>query len=183
MGKADAVVLSDYAKGFLITPLVRGLIRVARGQGKPVVVDPKGAGFTRYRGATVIKPNRLELAMLTGLPVRDHREIVRAARRLIGNMGMTAVVVTQGKDGMTLVRREGREKHFPSSAREVYDVTGAGDTALATLGVALPAGAELGEAAWLSNLAAGLAVGELGTAAVSRKRVATALGASCLPGA
>jgi D-beta-D-heptose 7-phosphate kinase/D-beta-D-heptose 1-phosphate adenosyltransferase len=175
MGRMDAVVVSDYAKGFAIVPVVEGIITAARRRGKPVVVDPKGSDFERYRGATVLKPNRGELGVLTGLPARHHEDTMNAARELLRRGGDTAIVVTEGKDGMTLLQTEAAEEHFPSFAREVYDVTGAGDTALATLAVALAAGAALGDAVWLSNLAAGLAVGEAGTVAISREKLAKAM--------
>ena len=175
MPRMDAVLVSDYAKGFAIAPVVEAIIRIAGRHGKPIVVDPKGSDFERYRGATVLKPNRSELAVLTGLPARNREETMHAARRLLSIGGSSAIVVTEGKDGMTLLRSEAPEEHFPSFAREVYDVTGAGDTALATLAVALAAGATLGNAVWLSNLAAGLAVGEPGTVAISREKLAKAL--------
>src|SRR5580658_4238787 len=173
--RVDAVLISDYAKGFAIAPVVEAIIVTAGRHGKPVVVDPKGSDFERYRGATVLKPNRSELALLTGLPARHHEETMHAARELLHLVGPMAIVVTEGKDGMTLLRTDAPEEHFPSFAREVYDVTGAGDTALATLAVSLAAGAALGDAAWLANLAAGLAVGEAGTAAISRVRLIEAI--------
>ena len=175
MPRVDAVLVSDYAKGFAIAPVVKGIVAAAVRHGKPVVVDPKGSGFDRYRGATVLKPNRSELAVLTGLPARNHDETIHAAAQLLRLAGVAAIVVTEGKDGMTLLRPDAPEEHFPSFAREVYDVTGAGDTALATLAVALAAGAKLGDAVWLSNLAAGLAVGESGTVAISREKLAKAM--------
>jgi rfaE bifunctional protein kinase chain/domain len=175
MPRMDAVLISDYAKGFAAAPVVKGIIAAAERRGKPVVVDPKGSDFERYRGATVLKPNRSELAVLTGLPARHHDETMHAARQLLSVAGPTAIVVTEGKDGMTLLRPETADEHFPSFAREVYDVTGAGDTALATLAVALAAGAALRDAVWLANLAAGLAVGESGTVAISREKLAKAM--------
>ena len=175
MPGVDAVLVSDYAKGFAIAPVVQGIIAAGRRHHKPVVVDPKGSDFDRYQGATVIKPNRNELALLTGLPARHHDETVLAARHLLGLTGCPAIVVTEGKDGMTLLQPDLTEEHFPSFARQVYDVTGAGDTALATLAVALAAGASLSQAVWLSNLAAGLAVGESGTVAISREKLARAV--------
>ena len=175
MPSVDAVLVSDYAKGFVTGEVIRGLIAAAGRNGKPVIVDPKGSDLERYRGATIIKPNRKELGVLTGLPVRDHQETIAAARQLLRRSGASAIVVTEGKDGMTLFRADAPEEHFPSFAREVYDVTGAGDTALAMLAVALAAGARLTDAVWLSNLAAGLAVGESGTVAISREKIAKAL--------
>jgi len=175
MSHMDAVLVSDYAKGFLTASLVRGLIAAARKHGKPVVVDPKGSGYEQYREATVIKPNRKELALLTGMPVRQHAETLLAARQLLQLTAAKAIVVTEGKDGMTLVESGGSDEHFPSFARQVYDVTGAGDTALATLAVALAAGARLRDAVWLANLAAGLAVGESGTVAIAQDKLAKAI--------
>lgn len=177
MPRVDAVLVSDYAKGFAIAPVVRGIIVAAQRHGKPVVVDPKGADLERYCGATVLKPNRSEIAVLTGLPARQHAETMVAARRLLQLAAPTAIVVTEGKDGMTLLQSDAPERHFPSFAREVYDVTGAGDTALATLAVALAAKAPLADAVWLSNLAAGLAVGQSGTVAIRRDQLAAALAA------
>ncbi len=177
MSRVDAVVVSDYAKGIATATVVHGIIAAALRHGKPVVIDPKGSDFARYRGATVLKPNRSELSVLTGLPVRHHEETMDAARALLRLAGPTAIVVTEGKDGMTLLRPDAAEEHFPSFAREVYDVTGAGDTALAALAVALAAGAPLGDAVWLANLAAGLAVGEPGTVAISREKLAKAMAA------
>ena len=174
VAEIDAVLVSDYAKGFVTPRLVRGVIDAARRHGKPVVVDPKGADLERYKGATVLKPNRVELGVLTGLTVRDHQETLAAARELQRRAGETAIVVTEGKDGMTLLEPGKPDTHFPSFAREVYDVTGAGDTALAALAVALAAGAEIVDAVWLSNLAAGLAVGEPGTVAISKEKLAKA---------
>jgi len=181
MPGVDAVLISDYAKGFATGPVVKGILAAARACGKPVAVDPKGADFDRYQGATVIKPNRHELSLLTGLPVRQHEETLAAARHLRSRAGSTAIVVTEGKDGMTLFQAGGSEQHFASFAREVYDVTGAGDTALAALAVALAAGAGMGDAVWLANLAAGLAVGEPGTVAISREKLAQAVAAALRP--
>jgi D-beta-D-heptose 7-phosphate kinase / D-beta-D-heptose 1-phosphate adenosyltransferase len=175
MPRVDAVLISDYAKGFATAPMVKGIIAAAVRHGKPVVVDPKGSDFGRYRGTTVLKPNRSELGVLTGLPARNREETMHAARQLLRIAGSTAIVVTEGKDGMTLLRPDAPEEHFPSFAREVYDVTGAGDTALATLAVALAAGAALGDAVWLANLAAGLAVGESGTVAISHEKLTKAM--------
>ena len=175
MSRVDAVVISDYAKGFAIAPVVRGIIAAARRHGKPVVVDPKESDLEHYRGATVLKPNRSELSILTGLPARSHEETMRAATALLRLVAPTAVVATEGKDGMTLLQPGAPEEHYPSFAREVYDVTGAGDTALATLAMALAAGAALGDAVWLANLAAGLAVGQSGTVAITREQLAKAM--------
>jgi D-beta-D-heptose 7-phosphate kinase/D-beta-D-heptose 1-phosphate adenosyltransferase len=164
----DAVLVSDYAKGLLTEQVLSRVISRALAAGVPVIVDPKRSDVRLYSGATVIKPNRTELACLTGLPARNHLETIHAARSLADRMATTAVVVTEGDDGMSLVRAGMPEMHFPTAARQVYDVTGAGDTAIATLTVALAAGADLAQSVWLANLAAGLAIGEIGTATISR---------------
>ncbi|MGA2433902.1 MAG: PfkB family carbohydrate kinase, partial [Bryobacteraceae bacterium] len=175
MENSDAVLISDYAKGAMTPEVLRRIIQAAKQSGKPVVVDPKGHDWSIYAGATVIKPNRGELAALTGLAVRNHADAISAARRLMAAMGSTAVVVTEGKEGMTFLAPDGPERTFPAYARQVYDVTGAGDTVSATLTLALASGATLEEAVWLSNVAASLAVAEVGTVAVSRERLAAAV--------
>ena len=175
MPRVDTVLISDYAKGFATAEVVKGIIRAARKHHKPVVVDPKGADLERYQGATVIKPNRHELSVLTGLPVRQHQETISAACKLLAMAGSSAIMVTEGKDGVTVFEPDRPEAHFPSFAREVYDVTGAGDTTLAALAVAIAAGAKLRDAVWLANLAAGLAVAEPGTVAISREKLAKAV--------
>ncbi len=161
----DVAVLSDYAKGALGPEAVEALIAAARDAGKPVVVDPKGGDFDRYRGATVITPNRHELAHATGLATDDDAGIVAAAEALIERCEIGAVVVTRGRDGMSVVE-SGGALHLSAAAREVFDVSGAGDTVVATLAAALGRGAPLGDAARLANHAAGIVVGKVGTAVV-----------------
>lgn len=175
LGGVDAVVISDYAKGFVTARLAEAVIGAARQAGKPVLVDPKGADHTRYRGASVVKPNRLELSILSRVPVRDHAETVAAARRLLPELGGAAILVTEGKEGLTLLEPGADEHHLPTFARQIYDVTGAGDTVIATLALAVAAGSTLPEAAWLANHAAGVVVGRVGTAAVTRQELEKAL--------
>ena len=163
---ADVVVLSDYAKGVLTPDLVRRLIETARSAGRPVVVDPKGRDYTRYAGATVLTPNRAELGVAAGESLEDDDAIVAACRRLIECHGVGAILVTRSRDGMTLVAGDGRVAHLTAEAREVFDVSGAGDTVVATLAAALGQGVALADAAQLANAAAGVAVGKAGTAAV-----------------
>ena len=178
LNQVDAVVISDYAKGFVTARLAERLIGAAREAGRPVLVDPKGADHTRYRGASVVKPNRLELSILSALPVRDHAGTVAAARRLLPELGGAAILVTEGKEGMTLLEPGTDEHHLPTFARQIYDVTGAGDTVIATLALAVAAGSSLREAAWVANHAAGIVVGRVGTAAVTREELEQALEAS-----
>ena len=163
---ADAVVLSDYAKGVLTPDLVQRLIEAAHGAGRPVVVDPKGRDYGRYAGATVLTPNRAELAHAAGEGLESDDAIVAACRTLIDRHAFGAILVTRSRDGMTLVSAEGTVAHLAAEAREVFDVSGAGDTVVATLAAALGQGVALTACAQLANAAAGVAVGKAGTAAV-----------------
>src|SRR6185437_1859321 len=147
----------------------------ARAAGKPVVVDPKGTDYAAYRGASVLKPNRRELAEATRLPVGSQAEIVAASRALIAQGGFGAILVSLSEDGMILVEADGAVHPLPAAAREVYDVSGAGDTAIATLAAALAGGLSLIEAARLANLAAGIVVGKIGTAVTYASELAEAL--------
>ena len=169
---AEIVVLSDYAKGSLAN--VERIIDFARSQNKPIVVDPKGRDFSRYRGATVLTPNTKELEAVVG-ECADRDELIDKGRRLCETLGLAALLVTRGGRGMLLIPREGEETEFPAKAREVYDVTGAGDTVVAVLATALAAGHDLKHATALANTAAGIVVGKLGAASVSVEELAAAL--------
>lgn len=171
----DIVIVSDYAKGVLSDGIAAAVIAAAQTAGKPVVVDPKGTDYRPYRGATVLKPNRRELALATGMPVGSETEIVAAARHLIATCDFGAVLVSLSQDGMMLVEAEGAVHPLPAAAREVYDVSGAGDTAIATLAAALAAGTSLTDAARLANLAAGIVVGKIGTAVTHAAELGEAL--------
>ena len=166
MDAASVVVLSDYAKGVLKNGLAAALIDMARQRQKAVIVDPKSADFSVYRQASVLTPNRIELGQATRLPVGGDGEIVEAAKQLIAATGIGAILVTRSREGMTLVRAKGPARHLPAIAREVFDVSGAGDTVLAILAAGLAAGAPLEQAAALANVGAGIVVGKVGTAAV-----------------
>jgi D-beta-D-heptose 7-phosphate kinase / D-beta-D-heptose 1-phosphate adenosyltransferase len=159
-----AVVLSDYGKGALRAPHV--LIEAARQAGLPVLVDPKGRDFSIYRGATLITPNLAEFEAVAGR-CTDTEDMVRRAEALIADCGIEALLITRGEDGMSLVRPGQAPVHLPARAREVFDVTGAGDTVIATLAAGLAAGLALPQATALANLAAGIVVGKLGTATVT----------------
>ncbi len=175
IAQAAVLVLSDYGKGVLAPDLLPKLIGLARKAGKPVVVDPKGVDYARYRGATLLTPNRRELAEATRMPVTSDEAVVAAARHLIGVAGVDAVLVTRSQDGMSLVTASGEVHHLPAMAREVFDVSGAGDTVIATLSAALGAGVPLLEAARLANAAAGIVVGKVGTAVVHPEELVSAL--------
>lgn len=159
-----ALVLSDYAKGALEEPAP--LIAAARHAGVPVLVDPKGTDFARYRGATLLTPNLHEFEAVVGHCLSES-ELVERGEKLMTELDLQALLVTRGEHGMTLLRPGEEELHLPAKAREVFDVTGAGDTVIAVLASAVAAGAELPQAVALANIAASIVVGKLGTATVS----------------
>jgi D-beta-D-heptose 7-phosphate kinase/D-beta-D-heptose 1-phosphate adenosyltransferase len=163
IGKVGVLVLSDYGKGVLGGGLTQSLIAAARAAKKPVIVDPKGSDYTVYRGATLVTPNRKELFEATGRPVGSDEEITAAARQLIDLCGIENVLATRSQDGMSLISAT-EAVHLPAEAREVFDVSGAGDTVVAALAAALTVGATLVQAAKLANVAAGIVVGKVGTA-------------------
>ncbi len=171
VNECDVVILSDYGKGGLTH--ISEMIRLARTAGKPVLVDPKGDEWGKYAGATVITPNRSELREVVGRWSSDE-ELAAKAGKLRADLGLDALLVTRSEEGMTLFA--GTEVHHqPAQAREVFDVSGAGDTVIATLAVMLAAGAGWSEAIRVANVAAGIVVGKLGTAVVSREELAAAL--------
>ena len=166
------VLLSDYGKGALKNP--RELIAAARRAGKPVLVDPKNRDFSLYHGASLITPNLAEFEAVVG-PCQSEQELVDKGIALIKEHALEALLITRGEHGMTLLREGKPELHLPARAREVYDVTGAGDTVISVLAAALAAGADLPDAATLANLAAGIVVGKLGAAVVSVPELRRAL--------
>lgn len=172
---ADALLLSDYAKGVLTGGLCPRLIAAARQRGVPVLVDPKGRDYDRYAGATLITPNRAELAVATGTAVGDLGALTTAAAALRERLGLDQIVVTLGELGMTIVDADGA-RGIPAVAREVYDVSGAGDTVIATIAAAHAAGLDPVDGAHLANLAAGVVVGKVGTAAIDAAELAAAIG-------
>ena len=159
-----ALVLSDYAKGALDDPTP--LIAAAKAHGLPVLVDPKGTDFARYRGATLLTPNLHEFEAVVG-HCPSESELVERGEQLMTELDLQALLVTRGEHGMTLLRPGEKELHLPARAREVFDVTGAGDTVIAVLASAFAAGADLPVAVALANIAASIVVGKLGTATVS----------------
>ena len=160
----DVVVLSDYGKGTLHQ--ARELVAAARQAGKPVLVDPCGADFSHYRGASIITPNLAEFERVAGACGSEH-EIADRAGEVMARFELAAILLTRGEHGMTLFRPGEPERHLPTQAREVFDVTGAGDTVIAVLAAAMAAGEALPDAMSLANLAAGIVVSRLGTASVS----------------
>lgn len=181
--ETDLVILSDYAKGVLSERVLRTLIDQCQAAGKPVVADPKSTNFGRYAGVTVIKPNSLEIARATGHPCHDDETAQRSAEIVLEKHNIDTVLVTRSEQGMTLVDRKAgasRIQHFRVQAQEVFDVSGAGDTSLAALGVTLGAGSSLEHAAAMANLAAGLVVAKIGTAAIYPEELSNAINAHAL---
>ena len=168
LAATDLLILSDYGKGALAH--VATMIERARAAGKPVLVDPKGDEWDKYRGATVITPNRGEFRTVVGR-WRDDAEMNAKAQKLRSDLGATALLVTRSEEGMSVYTADGTDD-IPAVAREVYDVSGAGDTVIATLGVMIGAGADLHSAVRIANQAAGVVVGKLGTAVVSPDELA-----------
>ncbi|HYM01593.1 MAG TPA: D-glycero-beta-D-manno-heptose-7-phosphate kinase [Stellaceae bacterium] len=171
----QATVVSDYAKGVLSNGVAAEVIATARAAGNIVVVDPKGTDYSAYRGATVLKPNRRELGDATKRRIESENEIIGAARALIDDFDFAAVLVSLGQDGILLVEARGETHRLGAEAREVYDVSGAGDTVVAVLAAALAAGASFRDAARLANVAAGVVVGKVGTAVVHANELAETL--------
>ena len=169
LADADALLLEDYNKGALAPPLIAAAMETAKRRGIPVVVDPKYRQFFEYAGATVFKPNRRELESALGAAV-DLKD-GRALPKVLARLKVDNLLVTLGAEGMLLVTKDGGPTHIPSIAREIYDVSGAGDTVTAWLGTALAAGASLREAAQLANYAAGVEVAKPGVATVSPEEV------------
>ena len=170
--EVDVVILSDYGKGALES--VRQMIAMARAAKVPVLVDPKGTDFEKYRGATLLTPNMSEFEAVVG-KVRDEQELVKKGLALIERFELEALLVTRSEHGMTLLRANQDELHLPAQAHEVFDVTGAGDTVIGTLATALAAGKSLDESCALANTAAGIVVGKLGTSTVSPIELANAV--------
>ena len=168
----DVVILSDYGKGTLKE--VGRLIDLARANDKPILVDPKGTDFRRYQGATLITPNLAEFEAVSG-PCKNELALVEKGTAALERYDLTALLITRGEQGMTLLHRDAEPFHLPTHAREVFDVTGAGDTVIATLAAGLAAGLDYLSATRLANHAAGVVVGKLGTATVNTRELQAAM--------
>jgi rfaE bifunctional protein kinase chain/domain/rfaE bifunctional protein nucleotidyltransferase chain/domain len=172
----DLLVISDYAKGLVLPDLAAQVIRMARDHRRRVIVDSKAADYSCYKGAYLLTPNRAEAAAAAGVPPNRPDSVILAGTRLIEALAVEAVLITQSEEGMTLFERGRDPVVFPTRARTVYDVTGAGDTVVATIGLALAAGATLAFTVELANLAAGIAVDQVGTSAITGDQLRRALG-------
>jgi D-beta-D-heptose 7-phosphate kinase/D-beta-D-heptose 1-phosphate adenosyltransferase len=167
MEAVDAVVVSDYAKGLISTSLLKKILPMARSAQKVVCVDPKLRNLAAYRPATVITPNLAEAERAAGMSISDEKSLVRAGKKIMQQTGIDHLLVTRGEHGMALFEADSKVTQIPTLAREVFDVTGAGDTVISTLALGLVSGLSVLEAAILSNIAAGIVVGKLGTASVT----------------
>ncbi len=177
LGEIDAILISDYAKGVICAPLMEGLKKLLQKKEVILAVDPKVKNVPLYEGVTIITPNHYEALQASGFNGYNDitGELIKeAGQRLLSTLHTQAVLITRGEEGMTLFEKNGIT-HIPAMAKKVYDVTGAGDTVIATLTAAWTSGAELKEAAYLANLAAGIVVGEVGTATVNRNQLLKAL--------
>jgi len=163
----DAIVISDYCKGVVTKDLVRDIVRLSRKRGIIVAVDPKVSHFGIYSGVTILTPNTKEASIGARIEIEDDATLHRAGKGLLARLGCGAVLITRGEHGMSLFEKGGRVTHIPTVAREVFDVTGAGDTVISALTLAMAAGARMVDAATIANYAAGIVVGVVGTATVS----------------
>ena len=165
------LILSDYAKGVLTNHVVAEIIKLARAKGLKVLIDPKGRDFARYRGASLLTPNRRELAEATGLPVSTIEDVEKAARHLIEAHNLDGVLAKLGSDGICLVQKGEKPQHYRASAREVFDVSGAGDTVVATMALAMAGGVPPADSASLANVAGSIVVAKIGTAVCTREEL------------
>lgn len=166
INKVDVVIISDYLKGLLSETLLSRLITTAKSSGKKVLVDPKGKDYQKYKNATLLTPNRKE-----AFEASNESQIKKAGSRLISKLSLEALLITQGEDGMTIFENENSLFHLEALARHVYDVTGAGDTVIATLATAIAAGGDLKTSANIANIAAGCVVEEVGTTTIDLERL------------
>ncbi len=175
LAQTDIVVLSDYAKGVLCDAVVGEAIAAARAAAKPVLVDPKSRSFLKYKGTTILTPNRHELQNACGHECSSDEQVVAGAREILAQGICSILVVTRGRDGMSIVGTDGTAKHIKAQASEVFEVSGAGDTAVAALAVGLAGGADIEAAVNLANTAAGIVVGKFGVATVTAAEIVAQL--------
>ncbi len=162
----DAIILSDYCKGVVTKDLVRDIVKLARKKDIIVSVDPKVNHFGIYSGVTILTPNTKEASVGSRIDIEDEKSLLKAGDLLLSRLKCSAILITRGEHGMSLFERDGRITHIATVAREVFDVTGAGDTVISVLTLAMAAGAGMVDAAKISNFAAGVVVGVVGTATV-----------------
>lgn len=172
----DFVIVSDYNKGTVDEGVYRALVMISKESGKSIIVDPKKKNVGFYRGCSVIKPNQKEAELFSGIDIQSEDDIVKAGRKIMGKTAASAVLISRGEQGMTLIRRRKKDPfNIPAIAKEVYDVTGAGDTVISTFSAVLSAGGGYEVSALLSNIAAAVVVGEVGTSPITRDKLIRAV--------
>lgn len=167
LDEADGIVVSDYGKGVISESLMKGLRELVRDSSVIIAVDPKTGNFEHYYEVDVITPNHHEAGTFCGFDIVDEKTLMRAGQQMLDVLNSRSVLITQGKDGMTLFENKGEITHIPTVARQVFDVTGAGDTVISTFSLGLASGLDLKSSAILSNFAAGIVVGKIGTSTVN----------------
>lgn len=175
INSVDSIVISDYAKGVISEELVEEVVSIARKKDKPVAVDPKVVHFDFYKSATIVTPNNDEASKASGIDIEDDDSLLRAGEVLLNKLGCEAILITRGEHGMSLFENNGGITHIPTVAQEVYDVSGAGDTVIGALALAIATGANFKGAAVISNFAAGIVVGKVGTATVTPEELTIAI--------
>ncbi len=175
INELDAVLVSDYGKGVICEPLMERVRSLTQRAGKILAVDPKVKNFPFFREVTIITPNHYEAAEATGRWIMSEEDLMTVGRTLLQRLQVQSVLITRGEKGMTLFQHNGEVIHIPTMAKEVYDVTGAGDTVISVLTLAMASGATAKEAAILSNIAAGIVVGEIGTATIKASELEDAV--------
>jgi D-beta-D-heptose 7-phosphate kinase/D-beta-D-heptose 1-phosphate adenosyltransferase len=169
---AKAVVVSDYAKGLLSEIILRKILEMSHAANIPVLVDPKGKRYSKYSGATILTPNKREAAEACAMDESEPGVVEHAGNVLMKDLGLDALLITRGEEGMTLFEKSDEPRHMPTRARKIYDVTGAGDTVIAAMAVGLASGKSFADAAAIANAAAGLAVEQVGTTIVTKEMLA-----------
>nr|MBC8473709.1 bifunctional hydroxymethylpyrimidine kinase/phosphomethylpyrimidine kinase [Candidatus Omnitrophota bacterium] len=171
IGQIDAIIIEDYGKGVVTPCLLQEILRLARRHKKIVTVDPKEEHFHYYKGVTAITPNHHEAAQAAGVKMKDMDSIAKVGKALLNKLKCEAVLLTLGESGMQLFEKQGRVTHIPTVAQDVFDVSGAGDTVIGTFTLALAAGANMQDAAKVSNFAAGIVVGKVGIGVVTQEEL------------
>ncbi|MBF0526401.1 MAG: D-glycero-beta-D-manno-heptose-7-phosphate kinase [Deltaproteobacteria bacterium] len=169
------IIVSDYGKGVITRDFMDGLRAITKDTAPIISVDPKVGHFRRYRETTIITPNHLEASQATGIDITDMETLIKAGKKLLHDINCQSVIITRGEAGMSLFEGDGRVTHIPTVARQVFDVTGAGDTVIAALTLGMLAGLDLKDAAMLANFAAGVVVGEVGTSVVTPEKLRKAI--------
>lgn len=169
--KFSCILISDYAKGVLTKEILSFAIDIAKIKNKIIIVDPKGFDFLKYKGATILTPNKTEAEVASKIKITDENSLIKSGLNLLNTLKLKAILITKSEDGMTLLEKEGKIYHIPTYAKEVFDVTGAGDTVLSVFGLSISSGASYFESAQIANLAAGIVVGKIGTATVTKDEI------------